>query len=117
MKIPRAVVALFFSCCALNSHAASGAVCIETRLPGASAEVVESAVTVPIERSLLDVQGLTKLSSSSTEGRSHIELVFPADPSKAELQRVQHAVAKAKRALPSSHSGPVVSVCERSVSR
>jgi multidrug efflux pump subunit AcrB len=101
----------------MDSFAVGGAVCIETRLTGASAEVVESAVTVPIERSLLDLEGLTKLSSSSTEGRSHIELVFPAAPSNAEIQRVQHAGAKAKRALPSSHSGSVVAVCERSVSR
>lgn len=92
-NIPLTVVAMLLSCSLMNSYAASGAVCIETLLPGASAELVESAVTVPLERSLLDVDGLSELSSSSTDGRSHIELALPATPSKAQLQRVQHAVA------------------------
>lgn len=44
--MPRSVAAGLLSCGLVDAFTESGAACIETRLPLASAEVVESAVTV-----------------------------------------------------------------------
>jgi hydrophobic/amphiphilic exporter-1 (mainly G- bacteria), HAE1 family len=47
---------------------------------GASAEVVESAVTTPLEQQLNGVEGMREISSSSTnDGRSIISLTFEPD--------------------------------------
>ena len=47
---------------------------------GASAEVVESAVTTPLEQQLNGVEGMREISSSSTnDGRSTITITFEPD--------------------------------------
>ncbi|MFN9067944.1 MAG: efflux RND transporter permease subunit, partial [Bdellovibrionales bacterium] len=43
---------------------------ISTLYPGASAEEMEKLITNPIEQDLKEVDGIKKLDSSSTEGRS-----------------------------------------------
>src|SRR5688572_33391654 len=47
---------------------------------GASAEVVESAVTTPLEQQLNGVEGMREISSSSTnDGRANISITFEPD--------------------------------------
>ena len=49
---------------------------VVTFYPGASAEVVASAVTAPLERQLGQVPGLNQMLSTSSEGASVITLQF-----------------------------------------
>src|SRR2546426_9058018 len=52
---------------------------VSTTLPGANAQVVETAVTDVLEEELSTIQGLRTLSSSSSEENSQITLEFNLD--------------------------------------
>src|SRR5690349_23557192 len=52
---------------------------VSTTLPGANAQVVETAVTDVLEEELSTIQGLRTLSSSSSEENSQITLEFTLD--------------------------------------
>src|SRR5207249_3441900 len=52
---------------------------VSTTLPGANAQVVETAVTDVLEEELSTIQGLRTLSSSSAEENSQIILEFNLD--------------------------------------
>src|SRR3954454_21067227 len=70
---------------------------------GASAEVVETAVTIPLEQELNGVEGMRYISSSSTnEGTSAITITFEAtrDLEVAAVD-VQNRVSRAAARLPS----------------
>src|SRR5829696_1365956 len=54
-------------------------VTVQTELPGANPQVVESAVTDILEEELSTIEGLRTLSSSSGEGVSNITLEFTLD--------------------------------------
>ncbi|VAX17310.1 RND efflux system, inner membrane transporter [hydrothermal vent metagenome] len=49
---------------------------VRTSFPGAAPQEVEEQVTIPIEEKLQAVEGLTRLTSSSKEGSSSVELEF-----------------------------------------
>jgi len=49
---------------------------INTTYPGAAPQEVEEQITIPMEEKLQAVEGLKRLTSSSTEGRSNVELEF-----------------------------------------
>lgn len=49
---------------------------ITTAYPGAAPQEVEEQITIPIEEKLQAVEGLKRLTSSSTEGNSRVELEF-----------------------------------------
>ena len=69
---------------------------------GASAEVVESAVTTPLEQQLNGVEGMREISSSSTnDGRSIITLTFEPDRNlDVAAVDVQNRVSTAAPRLP-----------------
>src|SRR5947199_7733458 len=52
---------------------------VSTTLPGANAQVVETAVTDVLEEELSTIQGLRTLSSASSEENSQITLEFNLD--------------------------------------
>ena len=52
---------------------------VQTTLPGANAQVVETAVTDVLEEELSTIQGIRTLSSSSAEQNSFITLEFTLD--------------------------------------
>jgi multidrug efflux pump len=74
---------------------------VMTFYPGASADVVASAVTAPLERQLGEVPGLNQMLSSSSDGASVITLQFnlALDIDIAE-QDVQEAINAAQNYLP-----------------
>ncbi|CAM5438123.1 Multidrug transporter subunit MdtB OS=Stutzerimonas stutzeri OX=316 GN=CXK95_08715 PE=4 SV=1 [Stutzerimonas stutzeri] len=80
-----------------------------TLYPGASPEVMTSAVTAPLERQFGQMPGLTQMSSSSSGGASVITLRFSLD---VELdvaeQEVQAAINAADNLLPSDLPAPPV---------
>ncbi len=69
---------------------------------GASAEVVESAVTIPLEQELNGVEGMRYVSSSSgNDGTSQITITFdPARDIEVAAVDVQNRVARAASRLP-----------------
>ena len=82
---------------------------VMTLYPGASPEVMTSAVTAPLERQFGQMPGLTQLSSSSSGGASVITLRFSLD---VELdvaeQEVQAAINAANNLLPNDLPAPPV---------
>jgi len=74
---------------------------VTTFYPGASPDVVASAVTAPLERQLGEVPGLNQMLSTSSEGASVITLQFTLslDIDVAE-QEVQEAINAAQTYLP-----------------
>ena len=74
---------------------------VETSYPGASAEVVESKITEPLEKDLSAIDGIRVMRSSSTEGSSRISLEFNLDRNLDEAANdVRDRVGRARNNLP-----------------
>ncbi|MDR3506223.1 MAG: efflux RND transporter permease subunit [Acidocella sp.] len=82
---------------------------VQTFYPGASPEVMTSAVTAPLERQLGQMTGLNQMSSSSSAGASVITLQFDLSLSlDVAEQEVQAAINAAGNLLPSDLPAPPV---------
>ena len=80
---------------------------IITFYPGASPDVVASAVTAPLERQFGQVPGLNQMTSTSSDGSSVIVLQFSLDLSiDVAEQEVQQAINSAQTYLPSDLPTP-----------
>jgi multidrug efflux pump len=87
----------------------SPVVTVTTILPGASPQVVESAVTDILEEELSSVEGLRTMSSASAEQISTITLEFLLDrPIEDAAQDVRDKVARIRGFLPEDIEEPVV---------
>lgn len=84
-------------------------VTVRTVWAGASAEDVERSITIPMEQSLRTVDGLDKLSSTSSQGVSLVTLEFPEGTAMgAATDRVEELV-NAVRNLPLDAERPEIS--------
>src|SRR5216683_1933549 len=82
---------------------------VSTVLPGANAQVVETAVTDVLEEELSTIQGLRTLSSSSSEENSQITLEFTLDrPIDIAAQDVRDKVSRVRGRLPVDVLEPVI---------
>jgi multidrug efflux pump len=82
---------------------------VSTVYPGASPEVMSSAVTTPLERQFGQISGLTSMSSVSGFGRSAITLQFALDRDiDSAGQDVQAAINTASGYLPRGLPAPPV---------
>src|SRR6266581_981259 len=82
---------------------------VSTVLPGANAQVVETAVTDVLEEELSTIQGLRTLSSSSSEENSQIILEFNLDrPVDVAAQDVRDKVSRVRGRLPDDVLEPVI---------
>src|SRR5256886_2541479 len=82
---------------------------VSTTLPGANAQVVETAVTDVLEEELSTIQGLRTLSSSSSEENSQIVLEFNLDrPVDVAAQDVRDKVSRVRGRLPVDVLEPVI---------
>lgn len=82
---------------------------VMTLYPGASPQVMNSAVTAPLERQFGQMPGLEQLSSSSSGGASVINLRFSLDVSlDVAEQEVQAAINAATNLLPNDLPAPPV---------
>jgi multidrug efflux pump len=82
---------------------------VSTFLPGANAQVVETAVTDVLEEELSTIQGLRTLSSSSAEQTSNITLEFNLDrPVDIAAQDVRDKVSRVRGRLPVDVLEPVI---------
>lgn len=75
---------------------------VEASLPGASPEVVATSVTSPLERRLGQIDGVTEMSSASSNGSAQIILQFELNRNIDSAARdVQAAINAARADLPS----------------
>jgi multidrug efflux pump len=82
---------------------------VQTFYPGASPEVMTSAVTAPLERQFGQLANLNQMSSQSSAGASVITLQFNLDlPLDIATQEVQAAINAAGNLLPSDLPAPPV---------
>src|ERR1700758_3835703 len=82
---------------------------IQTFYPGASAEVMTTSVTAPLERQLGEMPSLEEMTSSSSAGSSIITLRFSLDLSlDIAEQEVQAAINAANNLLPSDLPAPPI---------
>ena len=82
---------------------------VQTFYPGASPEVMTSAITAPLEKQFGQMPGLTQMSSASSAGASVITLQFDLslDIDVAE-QEVQAAISAAQNLVPQDLPAPPV---------
>ena len=82
---------------------------VQTFYPGASPDVMASAVTAPLERQLGEVAGLTQMTSTSSDGSSVIVLQFTLSLNiDVAEQEVQAAINAAQGYLPTDLPVPPV---------
>jgi multidrug efflux pump len=82
---------------------------ITTQLPGASPEVVANLITASLERQFGQIQGLTTMTSTSSESTSQITLTFALNHSiDGAAQDVQAAINAAAGTLPANLPYPPV---------
>ena len=87
----------------------SPVVSIETDYLGASADVVETKITQVIEERVAGLEGITKITSQSIDGRSSINLEFDPDRSVDEAANdVRDRVARVSGDLPPEAEPPEV---------
>ena len=82
---------------------------VQTFYPGASPEVMSSAVTGPLERQFGEIPGLTQMTSTSSGGGSIITLQFNLSESiDVAQQDVQAAINAAQSYLPTDLPNPPI---------
>ena len=84
-------------------------VTVNTSYPGASAQVIESQVTQPIEDALSGVEGIEYMQSVSREQSSQVTIRFRLnrDPD-AAASDVRDRVAQARQFLPTEVDAPII---------
>ena len=82
---------------------------VRTFYPGASPDVMSSAITAPLERQFGEIPGLTQMTSTSSDGSSSIVLQFSLSLNiDVAEQEVQAAINAAQSYLPSDLPVPPV---------
>ena len=82
---------------------------VQTFYPGASPEVMTSAITAPLEKQLGQMPGLDQMSSTSSSGASVITLQFDLSLAiDVAEQEVQAAISAAQVLLPQDLPAPPV---------
>jgi len=88
-------------------------VTVETSYPGASAEIIESQVTKPLEDSVSGIEGIEVMTSVSRAENSQITLRFITSRNPdAAANDVRDRVARVRASLPEDIDEPVVSKTE-----
>ncbi|THF63218.1 efflux RND transporter permease subunit [Pseudothauera rhizosphaerae] len=92
-------------------------VTVDTTYRGASAEIVESQVTKPLEDSLAGIEGVDVIQSISRQERSQITVRFriERDPDSAAAD-VRDRVSRVRRRLPDDVDEPVIAKVEADAS-
>ena len=83
---------------------------VSTTYVGASADVIQSQITEPLEEGINGIAGIKNLTSTSRDGRSQITVEFDLDANlEAAANDVRDKVASAQRQLPRDVDPPTVS--------
>ncbi|MFQ3786860.1 efflux RND transporter permease subunit [Halomonas sp. A29] len=90
-------------------------VSIDTRYPGAAANVVESRITQVLEDRIAGIEGIEVVTSSSEDGRSRINIEFNLEMDiDAAANDVRDRIAGAQRNLPDDADPPEVQKADSS---
>ncbi len=82
---------------------------VSTSYSGANADIIESQITEPLEKSLNGIPGIRNITSNSSVGRSNINLEFNLGVDlEAAANDVRDKVSSAARSLPQDLSSPPV---------
>ncbi|MBX9782928.1 MAG: efflux RND transporter permease subunit [Chitinophagaceae bacterium] len=82
---------------------------VRTSYPGANADVIESQITEPLEKSINGIAGVKNLTSSSSQGNSNITVEFELGYNLEEAANdVRDKVSQTVRSLPSDLDAPPV---------
>lgn len=82
---------------------------VRTSYPGANAEIVESQITEPLEKSINGIAGIKNISSLSSQGNSNITVEFELSVNLEEAANdVRDKVSQAIRNLPNDLDAPPV---------
>ena len=84
---------------------------VRTSYPGANADIIESQITEPLEKSINSIDGIRNITSSSNQGSSNITIEFNLGKDINEAANdVRDKVSQAARSLPKDIDGlPTVS--------
>ena len=82
---------------------------INIALPGASPEEAEESLAIPIEEAILDIEGIDKITSRSTEGSSTISVEVDAKYDQYRLKDEIKNRVDALNTLPASAEKPIIS--------
>ena len=84
-------------------------VSVSTNYSGANADIIESQITEPLEKSINSIDGIRNLTSSSIQGSSRINIEFNLDKNLEEAANdVRDKVSQAVRSLPEDIDAPPV---------
>ena len=84
-------------------------VTVQTNYIGASAEVIETRITQPLERQLAGIQGIDRMNSSSRDGRSNINITFTLDRGVEDAANdVRDRVSRVLSQLPQDAQSPQI---------
>jgi hydrophobe/amphiphile efflux-1 (HAE1) family protein len=84
-------------------------VSVSTSYSGANADIIESQITEPLEKSINSIDGIRNLTSSSIQGSSRINIEFNLDKNLEEAANdVRDKVSQAVRSLPEDIDAPPV---------
>ena len=86
---------------------------VETTYPGATAEIIESQITQPLEESLAGIEGIDVITSTSRPERSQITVKFQLTRNPDEAANdVRDRVSRVRALLPDEILEPVISKVE-----
>jgi multidrug efflux pump len=82
---------------------------VSTSYSGANADIIESQITEPLEKSINGIAGIKNITSSSSVGRSNINIEFELSVDlEAAANDVRDKVSQAARSLPQDLTAPPV---------
>ncbi|GCC50904.1 efflux RND transporter permease subunit [Chryseotalea sanaruensis] len=82
---------------------------VNASYPGANADIIESQITEPLEKAVNGIPGIRNITSSSSVGRSNINVEFELGVDlEAAANDVRDKVSQATRSLPDDLPGPPV---------
>ena len=82
---------------------------VRTNYTGANAEIIESQITEPLEKSINSIDGIRNITSSSNQGSSNITVEFKLEKNLEEAANdVRDKVSQAVRSLPQDIDAPPV---------
>ena len=86
---------------------------VSTSYPGASAEIIESQITQPLEESLAGIEGIELMTSTSRSESSQITVKFSLSRDPDEVANdVRDRVSRVRGRLPDEIDEPVISKVE-----
>jgi multidrug efflux pump len=91
-------------------------VSVRTNYSGANADIIETQITEPLEKSINGIAGIKNITSSSSQGSSNINVEFDLNINlEAAANDVRDKVSQASRSLPDDlNSPPVISKADAS---